>query len=926
MTPGRRVGAPAARRPPGRGWPLVGRIAELDRVLAAFDAGDPGAALVVGPPGVGKTRLAEEVGIRVAARGARVVRALASPAIEEIPLGALAGLLAPEGDGGDAEPGGPVQGLVAALAREGDRSTQLLVVDDLAHLDAASVEVVDAVVRAGAAFVLATLRSGAMPPGAARWAELAVRVELGELPRTEVARLLELGLSGAVSGDTVQQVWQAARGNPLLIRELVRAALDDHELVEEEGVWHTTAPLAPNARMRELVAARFTRLRLDDRAALDLVAVAESLPRHLAEALVHPETLDRLAEAGLVETTDAAGEEVVRPAHPVYREVLREELGLLHQRSLAARLADAAERSGAGDPERAHRAPVDVLRRVAWRVQAGGTVQRPLLLEAASEARRRSQAALAARLLEAALAESWDPQVALALADARLSAGRRSESIELLRRIESELPPEVGAGTGDGHAARLRADVAVRLAAERAWIGADPLGARDELLSLAGAFAGAGWPAQSHAVSAEAAMCLALSGGARAARAELEALLDGSDLEPRVEAEARLGLGLALPVLGLGRTAGSVLSRVTELGAAQPAGSRWAPTLRRAHLFTSMAALRNGDLGLARIRATTVYDAAVSEGDAAQQAASAVLLGWVEINRGHARSALRWLREAQVAAGGAIGPLLRSAAAGRASALLVVGELEAAEAVLDEVGAAGIVEAAQPDDVVLADGIGGGAALVRALAGLLALRGEVGRAVDVLVAAADAAAVQGLASVEAELLHWVLHLGDGRSAAAIAPRLATVAEHVEGPLASARRAHASAVVARSAAGLLDAAERFARLGFVLQAAGVAQAAAHRARVVGQAGVASSADTSIRAWLATAELGPAADPGVLARLGPRQREVVRLAASGLTNAAIAERLGVSLRTVENHLHRAYQELGVSRRADLIGLVDGTGTGA
>jgi len=44
-------------------------------------------------------------------------------------------------------------------------------------------------------------------------------------------------------------------------------------------------------------------------------------------------------------------------------------------------------------------------------------------------------------------------------------------------------------------------------------------------------------------------------------------------------------------------------------------------------------------------------------------------------------------------------------------------------------------------------------------------------------------------------------------------------------------------------------------------------------------------------------------------------VAALAAAGLANKTIACRLSVSSRTVENHLQRVYEKLGVARRADL-----------
>jgi DNA-binding NarL/FixJ family response regulator len=51
------------------------------------------------------------------------------------------------------------------------------------------------------------------------------------------------------------------------------------------------------------------------------------------------------------------------------------------------------------------------------------------------------------------------------------------------------------------------------------------------------------------------------------------------------------------------------------------------------------------------------------------------------------------------------------------------------------------------------------------------------------------------------------------------------------------------------------------------------------------------------------------------LSRREREVASLAAAGLSNAEIAERLALSVRTVENHLHKGYRKLGVGAREEL-----------
>ena len=51
------------------------------------------------------------------------------------------------------------------------------------------------------------------------------------------------------------------------------------------------------------------------------------------------------------------------------------------------------------------------------------------------------------------------------------------------------------------------------------------------------------------------------------------------------------------------------------------------------------------------------------------------------------------------------------------------------------------------------------------------------------------------------------------------------------------------------------------------------------------------------------------------LTARESQLVGLARQGLSNAEIADRLVLSVRTVETHLYRAMQKLGVSDRREL-----------
>jgi len=52
------------------------------------------------------------------------------------------------------------------------------------------------------------------------------------------------------------------------------------------------------------------------------------------------------------------------------------------------------------------------------------------------------------------------------------------------------------------------------------------------------------------------------------------------------------------------------------------------------------------------------------------------------------------------------------------------------------------------------------------------------------------------------------------------------------------------------------------------------------------------------------------------LSPREREVLALICEGLGNAQIAERLGISEKTVRNHVSNLFDKLGVWTRAQAI----------
>jgi DNA-binding NarL/FixJ family response regulator len=100
------------------------------------------------------------------------------------------------------------------------------------------------------------------------------------------------------------------------------------------------------------------------------------------------------------------------------------------------------------------------------------------------------------------------------------------------------------------------------------------------------------------------------------------------------------------------------------------------------------------------------------------------------------------------------------------------------------------------------------------------------------------------------------------------------------------------------------------------------AAGHAASTFLDAGRRDSARRAAERARALHVRGQGTDPptvdgldGLRVGLTARERQIVELVRQGLSNADVATRLAVSVRTVETHLYRAMHKLGMRDRRDL-----------
>ena len=151
-----------------------------------------------------------------------------------------------------------------------------------------------------------------------------------------------------------------------------------------------------------------------------------------------------------------------------------------------------------------------------------------------------------------------------------------------------------------------------------------------------------------------------------------------------------------------------------------------------------------------------------------------------------------------------------------------------------------------------------------------------------------------------------------RTQAAVGPAdrrllLAEAADVLAGSPSALERAHVLVALGTASrrAGLRPAAEQTLREGLQLAdgmgAAPLVEAARHELRALGLRPRRS------------AVTGPDS-------LTPTERRVAELAASGLTNRQAAEALFVTVKTVETHLARVYQKLGISTRGELLPAIE------
>jgi DNA-binding CsgD family transcriptional regulator/tetratricopeptide (TPR) repeat protein len=861
-------------------WPLAARDAQLDAIASALRAG-AGLVSVHGAPGSGRSRVLDEAASAAERVGMTVLRIRANPLLQHLPLGALGPLLT---DRSALEPHADAARLfdlasmrAAALA---GRTELLVVIDDIAHLDVASLTLVAQLAASGRCSLLVSAADATPLPGALLAlgsSARSVRVELTPLGLDAVHALLEAALGDRIARASAERLHGLAGGNLLHLRELVSGAIADGSLRRVEGGWRLVREPGAPSSLRDLVLARVETLDAEQRDAVERLAVCVEIP--VCELPTSDQALESLERDGLVTLATTSTGLVARLAQPVYGSAIASAITRLRR----TRILD--EQSTRVDAGSVHVA--DRLRALSWRIAAGLPLDAGTARSAARVAREVGDHRMVLELADAGLRSGRDAELVLLRGEALLRLGRVGEALDALQSAENAVPPELlptfAAVMAIAHANRFRGRPdGLRLVEEVA----ERIEGEDRLL-----------------LAMTRALILVNAEHAEAAGRQLREVADAIASDP--QSRALLAAAEAIPLSATGRfEEGLAAARLAVDYAEQTGGRVPGLTVTEAQQLLAEVLINAFRLREAKAAALAALEAA-GAGDELIARGLEWLLGRIAFFSGELDDAARWLDDTRSGAA-ALGP---EGLAVPSTALLAMtyaskGDTERARRILGSLGDDG-----GEDDT---------SAPRSARLWIQGCTGDVDGAVEGMLAWIETLRARGHLVFTGGMLTLLVELDRADVAAPIAREIASASSGwFIGLLAD----HAEAVVAGDATALLAVADEWERLGALRYAAAACASAARARRAQGSARGAAAAQA--RAEELARRCGGLATPVLrfvdeLSPLTRREREIAALAASGASSKVIAARLSLSSRTVDNHLQSVYGKLGIRGRRELAAL--------
>ena len=868
-------------------WPLTGRSEEMRTIAAAIAAPAMAGVVVHGAAGVGKSRIVREALTAAASNGAEVRWAVATSSAKDLPLATFAAWA----ESGSTDSLQLVRGVVESLTAA-PRDTPVIVgVDDAHLLDDLSTFVLHQVVQRGAAKVVITVRDGEPVPMAVQdvWKGGQFdRLDLQPLSMDETVALLTATLDGPVDTDAVHRLWKLTGGNTLYLRNIVEQELGDGRLAKHQGYWHWRGDpvLAPG--LAELIDSRMGALPGPVSDVIDLLAVGEPIELASLRRMTDSAAVEEADVRGLVALNDTDGRIEVRLAHPLYGEVRRNRAAPIRLRRLRGLVA--TELASSDDREDIQA----LVRRATLTLDSDLRPDAGLLVKAARgalwltgvQSSITSASFLGERLAGAAIGAGAGAEAHFIRAYALSWLGNGEDADAVL----TDMPTDE---LTDADWARL----AFLRAFNRLFALADPSGAKaliDDAIRTT--------PPRAGGCIEAFLMAYGAAMGEPELVTEPSNELDFDHLPDIVAARVR---SWALTVAR--GEAGRTEEAVAAAQAGYPVPIRSFVIISDAHVS---ALLLSGRVAEAPAVADLVRGRAGHFLSLTQPfiAVIVAVAGRAALGAGRLRDACSHLQDRQIENyPGTVNGWGYRCQISRTIALAMSGSIDEATA-----AAAALEQRRHPAWRYL------DYEHRLARAWVSAAQGAVSTAIGEALSGAETARANGQFAAEVMCLQTATQFGDGSHAA----RLRELENIVEGPRAGLASRFAAALSDGDAAELSAVSEDFEKIGDLIAAI---DAAAHAALVHRRAErKGSSLTCSARADELAHRCGGASTPALLkasARLplSDREREIAMLIGLGLSTGAIAERLTLSVRTVEGHIYRAMGKTGAADREELAAML-------
>jgi DNA-binding CsgD family transcriptional regulator len=863
-------------------WPVVRRDSEYATIHDALVEQKNGCGIVlVGDAGVGKTTLARLV---TQSLPTRVQWVAGTESARSIPLGVFAHLV------GAATSRDPVAFLSAARETIIAEGHSVIGVDDAHLLDQLSATLLHQLAIDGSVRIVATVRSGETVPDAitSLWKDgYLQRLYLTPFTRDQCVSLIEEALGGRVEGLSADLMWEASGGNALFVRHLVEGALEAGTLRQVRGVWQLRGRTAVTSELASLLDSRVEQLPDNVLHTLRLLTFCEPLDLDILCDIVGADAVEDAESRGLIRVVEDHSNVDVRFNHPLFGEVIRRRFGMAAARRLRGELVRALQ----GQPLRG---AAERIRLAELTLDSDQQPELELLVSAARDAIALTNVTLGERLARAAVIRGGGLVASELLARSLLWQGKAAEAEETLSSFDPDQMNELElVRWGLARIANLH------------WSMGDAESA-DEVLELL----------RERVTHNELRQLL--DGVASAARTFENQLSESVELSERVLSDpeaspsavewAAFGGALALALMGRADEVAAVASRGHQVE------NKVDGLLRYLAAFGEVRALAlAGEFDIAAQRSADIIRI-TSAGQYLAWGMANVLVGTVGVARGLFADTVPRMEQTVAAL------TAESAASWSFPARLMLAQSYCALG-RTEPGAKMMAEVKTRYGRHVAVF---GPQLKIAESWLAASEGNVSAAIELALDAARLATESGQQAMEMLALHDAVRFGDQ----SCLDRLVEVSAATGGRLAAVIAAHAEAVRDRDAAGITAAAQQFEELGALLSAADAAAQAAvayedadDRRRSV-EAAAAANRLAAECGGIRTPALDLAAHP---LPLTVREREIANLVAAGLSNRDIAERLTVSVRTVEGHLYRACIKLDISDREELAALIRSGGHG-